>query len=86
MPENILKAVGFARNDRTVPHRVRTGRFPVAAFFFKEKGIFRRFSRENPSFSKKYPDLSFFTDRIMFPICNRKGQLSLLAARPPREY
>lgn len=42
--------------------------------FLQKKGYSPEFLAQSGLFSKKHPEVSFFSDRIMFPICNRHGQ------------
>ena len=53
--------------------------------FLKQKNFSEEFLAKSGLFSSKYPDYSFFTDRLMFPIFNRKGQVVAFGGRvlPP---
>jgi DNA primase len=42
--------------------------------FLQTKGYSADFLAKSGLFSKNYPGVSFFSNRIMFPICNRHGQ------------
>ena len=42
--------------------------------FLQTKGYSAKFLARSGLFSKKYPEVSVFSGRIMFPICNRHGQ------------
>ena len=42
--------------------------------FLQTKGYSADFLARSGMFSKNYPEVSFFSGRIMFPICNRHGQ------------
>ena len=42
--------------------------------FLQTKGYSADFLARSGLFSKNYPEVSFFSGRIMFPICNRHGQ------------
>jgi len=42
--------------------------------FLRTKGYSAEFLAKSGLFSKNYPEVSFFSKRIMFPICNRHGQ------------
>ena len=42
--------------------------------FLQTKGYSAEFLGKSGLFSKNYPEVSFFSNRIMFPICNRHGQ------------
>ncbi len=41
--------------------------------FLRSKGYSPEFLALSGLFSKKFPESAFFSDRLMFPICNRKG-------------
>ena len=49
--------------------------------FLKEKNYSDEFLAETGLFSKKYPDFSFFRDRLMFPIFDRRGDVVAFSAR-----
>ncbi len=49
--------------------------------FLSEKKYSETFLAESGLFSKKYPDISFFSNRLMFPICNRHGQTIAFGGR-----
>lgn len=49
--------------------------------FLQKKGYSREFLGKSGLFSKKYPEISFFSDRLMFPISNRKGQVVAFGGR-----
>ncbi|MFI3257386.1 MAG: DNA primase [Spirochaetales bacterium] len=49
--------------------------------FLSEKKYSSGFLAESGLFSKKYPDISFFSDRLIFPICNRHGQVVAFGGR-----
>lgn len=49
--------------------------------FLKQKNYSPKFLDESGLFSKKYRDVSFFSDRLMFPIHNRKGQVVAFGGR-----
>lgn len=53
--------------------------------FLKSKNFSDEFLNKSGLFSQKYPDYSFFSDRLMFPIFNRKGQVVAFGGRvlPP---
>ena len=42
--------------------------------FLQTKGYSADFLARSGLFSKNYPEVSFFSGRIMFPVCNRHGQ------------
>lgn len=49
--------------------------------FLKEKNYSEEFLSNSGLFSKKYPDISFFNDRLMFPIFNKNGEVVALGGR-----
>ena len=49
--------------------------------FLRKKHFSDDFLNKSGLFSQKYPDYSFFSDRLMFPIFNRRG---LIWAKPLR--
>lgn len=49
--------------------------------FLLEKNFSDSFLRDSGLFSKKYPDVAFFTNRLMFPIFNRYGQVVAFGGR-----
>lgn len=49
--------------------------------FLLKKNFSNDFLGSSGLFSKKYPDLSFFSNRLMFPIFNRRGQIVALGGR-----
>ncbi len=49
--------------------------------FLVEKKYSESFLIDSGLFSKKYPDISFFSNRLMFPICNRHGQTIAFGGR-----
>ena len=49
--------------------------------FLLKKNFSEDFLNNSGLFSKKYPDISFFSDRLMFPIFNRRGQCVALGGR-----
>ncbi len=49
--------------------------------FLSEKKYSDTFLAESGLFSKKYPNTSFFSNRLMFPICNRHGQTIAFGGR-----
>ena len=53
--------------------------------FLLSKNFTPEFLNKSGLFSQKYPDYSFFSDRLMFPIFNRKGQVVAFGGRvlPP---
>jgi len=55
--------------------------------FLKKKNYSDEFLNKSGLFSSKYPDYSFFSDRLMFPIFNRKGQVVAFGGRviPPAD-
>ncbi len=55
--------------------------------FLLKKNFSEDFLRQSGLFSQKYPDYAFFSDRLMFPIFNRKGQVVAFGGRviPPAD-
>lgn len=55
--------------------------------FLVKKNFSKEFLNRSGLFSQKYPDYSFFSDRLMFPIFNRKGQVVAFGGRviPPAD-
>lgn len=49
--------------------------------FLKKKNFSEEFLNGSGLFSKKYPDTAFFSNRLMFPIFNRQGQVVALGGR-----
>lgn len=49
--------------------------------FLLKKNYTESFLDESGLFSKKYPDYAFFSDRLMFPIFDRKGEVVALGGR-----
>ena len=55
--------------------------------FLRSKNFSAEFLGKSGLFSQKYPEFSFFSDRLMFPIFNRKGQVVAFGGRviPPAD-
>lgn len=49
--------------------------------FLSSKGYSKEFLEKSGLFSKKFPTSSFFSNRLMFPIRNRKGQVVAFGGR-----
>ena len=49
--------------------------------FLLEKNYSKEFLEASGLFSKKYPDIAFFTDRLMFPIFDRSGNVVAMGGR-----
>ena len=49
--------------------------------FLRGKNFSDEFLAESGLFSKNYPDTAFFSDRLMFPIFNRRGQCCAFGGR-----
>ena len=49
--------------------------------FLLKKNFSKEFLLNSGLFSKKYPDIAFFSNRLMFPIFNRRGQVVALGGR-----
>ena len=62
--------LGFAPRNRRWLHS-----------FLKKKSYSPAFLAKTGLFSSKYPELSFFSNRIMFPICDRYGKVIAFGAR-----
>ena len=62
--------LGYSPSDRTWLKK-----------FLLSKNYSNEFLNESGLFSKKYPDISFFSDRLMFPIFNRKNQVVAFGGR-----
>jgi DNA primase len=70
-PEMIKKfRLGYAPADRRWLHQ-----------FLLKKGYSREFLEKTGLFSKNYHESAFFSDRLMFPINNRKGQVVAFGGR-----
>ncbi len=49
--------------------------------FLRKKNFSDEFLNKSGLFSKKYPDYAFFSDRLMFPIFDRKGDVVAMGGR-----
>ena len=49
--------------------------------FLKGKNYSDEFLDQSGLFSKKYPNISFFSHRLMFPICDRQGRVVAFGGR-----
>ena len=49
--------------------------------FLEKKNYSAEFLNNSGLFSKKYPDVAFFSDRLMFPIFDRKGDVVAMGGR-----
>lgn len=49
--------------------------------FLIQKNYSNEFLSQSGLFSKNYPDVAFFSNRLMFPICNRNGQVVAFGGR-----
>ncbi len=49
--------------------------------FLRKKNYSDEFLKDSGLFSKKNPDVSFFSDRLMFPICDRMGNVVAFSGR-----
>lgn len=63
-------SLGYAPTDRRWLHA-----------FLRKKGYSPDFLAKSGLFSKKYPEVAFFSDRLIFPIRNRKGQVVAFGGR-----
>lgn len=72
LSEETLKKfkIGYAPADRTWLKN-----------FLLKKNFSRDFLEKSGLFSKKYPDIAFFSNRLMFPIFNRQGQVVAFGGR-----
>lgn len=72
VPETIITdfMLGFAPVDRRWLFR-----------FLNKKGYQAAFLAQSGLFSKKYPEISFFSNRLMFPICDRHGRVIAFGGR-----
>lgn len=62
--------LGLAPKNRKWLHR-----------FLTKKGYSPQFLQQSGLFSKKYPDIAFFSNRIMFPIADRHGRVIAYGGR-----
>ena len=62
--------LGYSPSDRKFLHR-----------FLVKKNFSPEFLAKTGLFSKKYPDFAFFSDRLMFPIFDRKGDVVAMGGR-----
>ncbi|MBR6215197.1 MAG: DNA primase [Spirochaetaceae bacterium] len=49
--------------------------------FLLQKNYSNDFLSQSGLFSKNYPDVAFFSNRLMFPICNRNGEVVAFGGR-----
>ncbi len=82
------KALDYLRSRKVSPEIIeefRLGYSPADRRwlygFLTKKGYSRDFLAKSGLFSKKFPESSFFSDRLMFPIMNRKGQVVAFGGR-----
>ena len=70
--------------DETI-EKFRLGYAPADRFwlrnFLKSQNFIDDFLAESGLFSRKYRDIAFFTDRLMFPIFNRNGDVVAFGGR-----
>lgn len=62
--------LGYAPQDRYWLHG-----------FLTKKGYSREFLAQSGLFSKKYPEVAFFSNRLIFPIANRKSEIVAFGGR-----
>ncbi len=62
--------LGFAPDDRRWLKK-----------FLLQKNYSNDFLAQSGLFSKNYPDIAFFSNRLMFPICNRNGEVVAFGGR-----
>ncbi|MCR5125911.1 MAG: DNA primase [Treponema sp.] len=82
---NALKYIkGRGLTDETI-EKFRLGYAPADRFwlrnFLKSQNFTDDFLAESGLFSRKYRDIAFFTDRLMFPIFNRNGDVVAFGGR-----
>ncbi len=53
--------------------------------FLSSKNYSQEFLASSGLFSQKYPDIAFFSERLMFPICNSRGQVIAFGGRILRD-
>ncbi|MBR4375310.1 MAG: DNA primase [Treponema sp.] len=85
---NALKYIkGRGLTDETI-EKFRLGYAPADRFwlrnFLKSQNFTDDFLAESGLFSRKYRDIAFFTDRLMFPIFNRNGDVVAFGGRTLR--
>jgi DNA primase len=71
--------------SRDMINRFQLGFAPIDRYwlykFLLNKGYSKEFLALSGLFSKNYPEISFFSNRIMFPIANRHGQIIAFGGR-----
>lgn len=79
---NYIRSRGI--NDETIK-KFQLGYSPANRHwlkkFLKEKNYTEDFLQDSGLFSKKFPDISFFSDRLMFPIFDRTGRTVAFGGR-----
>ena len=83
--KNALKYITERGLSKEILDKFKIGYAPADRLwlkkFLKSKNFSEEFLAESGLFSKNYKDISFFSDRLMFPICNRNGQVVAFGGR-----
>jgi DNA primase len=83
--EKALKYLESRKVSREIIEKFKIGYSPVDRRwlhdFLGKKGYSSEFLEKSGLFSKKYPGTAFFSNRLMFPINNRKGQVVAFGGR-----
>ena len=83
--EKALKYLESRKVTREIIEKFKIGYSPVDRRwlhdFLGKKGYSSEFLEKSGLFSKKYPGTAFFSNRLMFPINNRKGQVVAFGGR-----
>ena len=83
--EKALKYLESRKVSREIIERFKLGYSPADRRWLHEflvkKGYSPEFLEKSGLFSKKYPETAFFSNRLMFPINNRKGQVVAFGGR-----
>ena len=83
--EKALKYLESRKVSREIIEKFKIGYSPVDRRwlhdFLSKKGYSSEFLEKSGLFSKKYPGTAFFSNRLMFPINNRKGQVVAFGGR-----
>lgn len=83
--KNALKYITERGLSKEILDKFKIGYAPADRLwlkkFLKSKNFSEDFLAESGLFSKNYKDISFFSDRLMFPICNRNGQVVAFGGR-----
>jgi DNA primase len=83
--EKALKYLESRKVSREIIEKFKLGYSPIDRRwlhdFLLKKGYSSEFLGKSGLFSKKYPEVAFFSNRLMFPINNRKGQVVAFGGR-----